>query len=99
MATNYQSKYKTKIFKSGNSYTLRVPRQYAEEHALELGQEVEVVVSPVLHVKKFDVEAAKSILAEIRKTGPLFPEFKTIDDIVEWQREIRRDRPILGRDY
>ena len=58
-------------------------------------REVEVVVAaPRLAVDPND----KRTLRELFEKLALLGTFNDIDDPVEWQREIRRDRPLSGRE-
>ncbi len=61
-----------------------------------VGEEVEIVVTKVLHrePEQQDIEVAISALEEIAARGNL----KKGPDPVQWQREMRKDRPLPGRD-
>ena len=61
-----------------------------------VGGEVEIVVTKVMSIEPEpqDIEASISALEEIAARGNL----KKGPDPVQWQREIRKDRPLPGRD-
>lgn len=100
MSNHIASKYKTNVIKSGNSFAIRVPKDYADTQGLSLGQDVEVEVTPIINFQLFDAGKAQRTLDTLLEiVSEPFRELKTIEDIVEWQREIRKDRPLLGRDY
>jgi antitoxin component of MazEF toxin-antitoxin module len=87
------SNYTTTVIKTGNSYALRVPKKYVEQNKLKLGQKVQVS-DPVVVPQNYDPEAVKRAIRNLQKIRP----FSTIKDPVAWQREIRKDRPLPGRD-
>ena len=87
------SKYIATVIKTGNSYALRVPKAYIDDAKLVLGQKVEVR-EPLPLPKKQDRARIQEIIAELQKLNP----YKDIKDPVAWQREIRKDRPLPGRD-
>jgi antitoxin component of MazEF toxin-antitoxin module len=86
------SSYVATVIKTGNSYALRVPKRYAEDNELKLGQKV--VLPPTRVIKKQDRGAIQKAIKELQKLGA----FKEIKDPVAWQREIRKDRPLPGRE-
>lgn len=84
--------YKATVIKSGNSYALRVPKAYANDQDLQLGEKVEL--SPVKKLtKKQDRAAIQKAFRELQEMDA----FKLIKDPVAWQRDIRKDRPLPGR--
>ena len=87
------NKYTATVIKTGNSYALRVPKNYVVDSNLELGQKVQVA-SPVLVQKKQDPQAIKKAIRNLQKINA----FSGIKDPVKWQREIRKDRPLPGRE-
>lgn len=87
------SKYIATVIKTGNSYALRVPKAYVDDAKLELGQKV-TIQKPLPTHKKQDRARIQEIIAELQKLKP----YKDIKDPVAWQREIRKDRPLPGRD-
>lgn len=84
--------YKTTVIKTGNSYALRVPKKYVEDAQLELGQKVQIS-SPIPVPKAYDPEAIKKAIRNLQDVGA----FRTIKDPVVWQRDIRKDRYLPGR--
>ena len=87
------NKYTATVIKTGNSYALRVPKNYVDDAHLELGQKVQVA-SPVMAVKKQDPQAIKKAIRNLQQVGA----YKAVKDPVAWQREIRKDRPLPGRE-
>lgn len=87
------SNYIATVIKTGNSYALRVPKAYVDEHALKLGQKVSID-EPRPVRKEFNREAFIAAMREVQKLNP----YRDIEDPVAWQREIRKDRPLPGRD-
>ncbi len=86
------NKYTATVIKTGNSYALRVPKNYVDDAHLELGQKVQVT-SPITTLKKQDPQAIKKAIRNLQEVGA----YKDIKDPVAWQREIRKDRPLPGR--
>ena len=69
-------------------------RWIGDAPALPQGQSVEVSVT----VPEIDEEQrGRERIAILRKLAASDP-FREIDDPVAWQREIRRDRPLPGRE-
>lgn len=87
------SKYIATVIKTGNSYALRVPKAYVDSGDLKLGQKVQLD-EPRLADQTFNREAFVAAMKEVQKLNP----YRDIKDPVAWQREIRRDRPLPGRD-
>lgn len=86
------NKYTATVIKTGNSYALRVPKQYVEDAGLKLGQKAAIEL-PVSEFRQDRVKIQK-ILKELQSIGA----YKSIGDPVAWQREIRKDRPLPGRE-
>lgn len=86
------SKYTVTVIKTGNSYALRVPRVYVEDAKLKLGDKADLPL-PQKH-KKQDRAKIQKILAELQTRKP----YIGIKDPVAWQRAIRMDRPLPGRE-
>ncbi len=87
------NKYTATVIKTGNSYALRVPKRYVDDASLVLGQKVEVSNPlPVPHSQ--DRDAIKKAIRNLQK----IKAYSDIKDPVAWQREIRKDRPLPGRD-
>ena len=87
------SNYIATIIRTGNSYALRVPKSYVVNAKLALGQKVQIS-APVVLPKEYDQEAVKKAVRNLQAVDA----FRTIKDPVAWQREIRKDRPLPGRD-
>ena len=85
------NKYTTTVIKTGNSYALRVPKQYITDAKLELGQKA-VIQLPTLEIKQ-DRKRIQSLLKQLQELGA----YKDIKDPAAWQRKIRKDRPLPGR--
>lgn len=85
------NKYITTVIKTGNSYALRVPKKYVEDAKLELGQKATIQL-PIAQPKQ-NREKIQQAFRQLQEIGA----YKTIDDPVAWQREIRKDRPLPGR--
>jgi antitoxin component of MazEF toxin-antitoxin module len=86
------SNYTATIIKTGNSYALRVPKEYISLKHLKLGQKVRLLDDPA--IKEFDQVAFTKALQELQALKP----FKSIKDPAAWQREIRKNRPLPGRE-
>lgn len=87
------STYTATVIKTGNSYALRVPKKYVDDGNLKLGQKVQVDI-PLAKAHSYDPKALQKAIRELQEIKP----FKNIKDPVAWQREIRKDRPLPGRD-
>jgi antitoxin component of MazEF toxin-antitoxin module len=87
------NKYTATVIKTGNSYALRVPKQYVDDAALTLGQKVQVS-EPLLAPK---AQNRKAIQRAIKRLQQIHA-YSDTKDPVAWQREIRQDRPLPGRD-
>jgi antitoxin component of MazEF toxin-antitoxin module len=87
------NKYTATVIKTGNSYALRVPKQYVDDAALTLGQKVQVS-EPLLAPKAQNRKAIQQAIKRLQQVHA----YSDIKDPVAWQREIRKDRPLLGRD-
>jgi len=86
------SNYTATVIKTGNSYALRVPKDYVVDAKLKLGDKANLALPQ--KYKKQDHAKIQKILAELQALKP----FAGIKDPVAWQREIRRDRPLPGRE-
>ena len=87
------SNYIATVIKTGNSYALRVPKAYVDQANLKLGQKVRLD-NPVVASEGYDSTAVRRAIRELQRVHP----YQSIKDPVAWQREIRRDRPLPGRD-
>ncbi|HEX4774338.1 MAG TPA: AbrB/MazE/SpoVT family DNA-binding domain-containing protein [Candidatus Saccharimonadales bacterium] len=90
------SNYIATVFKSGNSYALRLRKEMVDAERLKLGDKVEI--GNLTKRKQQDREKIRALLMKLQ-TLPANPgSLKSIKDPVAWQREIRKDRPLPGRD-
>lgn len=94
--------YTATVIKSGNSYALRIPKRVVEDAHLQVGQKVTIPAPTSTPPVKHDpakIRAAflelQRVVAENTKHGV---GIGMIQDPVAWQREIRKDRPLPGRD-
>ncbi len=85
-------KYTVTVIKTGNSYALRVPKKYVEDAHLESGQKT-VITLPIPEPKQ-NRQRIQETLRQLQEIGA----YKDIKDPVAWQREIRKDRPLPGRE-
>jgi antitoxin component of MazEF toxin-antitoxin module len=90
------SKYIATVIKTGNSYALRVPKAYVDDAELKLGEKATIEL-PVSRKPQDRAKIQKLLeqLQGIESDGGLMG----IKDPVAWQRELRKDRPLPGRDY
>jgi antitoxin component of MazEF toxin-antitoxin module len=86
------SNYITTVIKTGNSYALRVPKKYVDDAKLELGQKATIQL-PIPQLKQ-DRKRIQQLLKQLEEVGA----YKSIVDPVAWQRAIRKDRPLPGRE-
>lgn len=86
------NRYKATIIRTGNSYALRVPKRYVEDADLVVGEKVEIVL-PLRRVKQ-DRQRIAELFSQLQQAHA----FQDIEEPVAWQKEIRRDRPLPGRD-
>ena len=86
------SNYTATVIKTGNSYALRVPKEYVTQSKLILGQKVQVG-EPIVVPKEHNPEAIKNAIRNLQKVKA----FQSIKNPVAWQREIRKDRPLPER--
>ncbi len=87
------SNYIATVIKTGNSYALRVPKQYIDDAALTLGQKVQVSEPSLMPVVQ-DQAAIQRAIKNLQKVNA----YADIKDPAAWQKEIRQDRPVPGRD-
>jgi antitoxin component of MazEF toxin-antitoxin module len=85
------NKYTVTVIKTGNSYALRVPKKYVEDARLKSGQKT-VITLPILEPIQ-DRNRIQEVLRQLQDTDV----YKDIKDPVAWQREIRKDHPLPGR--
>lgn len=86
------SNYIATVIKTGNSYALRIPKKYVEDAQLELGQKATIQL-PTPQPKQ-NYKRVQSLLQQLQDIG----SYKDIKDPDTWQREIRKDRPLPGRE-
>lgn len=84
--------YTATVIKTGNSYALRVPKKYVDDAQLKLGQKTPIL-PPMVQPKQ-----NRARIQEIIRQLQEIEAYKDIKDPVAWQREIRKDRPLPGRD-
>jgi hypothetical protein len=85
------SSYIATVIKTGNSYALRVPKNYVENSNIKLGQKVKI--TPPLLNNEYDVKRVKLAIRKLQEDGA----YGGIDNPVAWQRQIRKDRALPGR--
>jgi antitoxin component of MazEF toxin-antitoxin module len=90
------SSYKVTVFKAGNSYALRVPKEYIEKANLHLGDKADIPL-PTRH-KKQDRTKIEKLFRQLQEVSNNGSGLANIKDPVAWQREIREDRSLPGRD-
>lgn len=76
--------YIATVIKSGNSYALRVPKEYVDSNNLKLGQKVKLANDP--SIKKGNVAQAMQALQKLADTKG---SMKSISDPVAWQAALR----------
>ncbi len=86
------NKYTATVIKTGNSYALRVPKKYVEDAQLTSGQKTTIAL-PILEPKQ-NREKIQKVLHRLQEARA----YKGIKDPVAWQREIRKDRSLPGRE-
>lgn len=86
------SNYTVTVIKTGNSYALRVPKKYVEDAQLELGQKTAISLPVTKH--KQDRSKIQEIIRQLQETSV----YEDIKDPVAWQRELRKDRSLPGRE-
>ncbi len=85
------SNYIATVIKTGNSYALRVPKQYVDDAKLELGQKTNLQLPTAIAAQNHD--NIQKILKQLNE----LVAYKNITNPVTWQRQIRQDRPLPGR--
>lgn len=85
------SSYISTVIKTGNSYALRVPKEYIKHAELQLGDKAEILL-PVKH-KSPNRERILKIIEKLQSMHAL----SEIKDPVAWQRAVRKDRILPGR--
>lgn len=85
---------KATIIKVGNSYGIRINQEYARNHNLKLGDEVELTLRPAQAT--FELEAFRQT---VRRAAEIGGGLQSIPDPAEWQHEMRQDKPLEGREW
>jgi antitoxin component of MazEF toxin-antitoxin module len=85
------SKYIATVIKTGNSYALRVPKNYVDDAHLELGQKT-VIELPIPKLEQ-DRSRIQDIVAQLQAISA----YADVLDASTWQREVRQDRQLPGR--
>jgi antitoxin component of MazEF toxin-antitoxin module len=88
----YMNKYTVTVIKTGNSYALRVPKRYVEDAQLKSGQKTTIAL-PIPEPKQ-NRERIQEAIRKLQEIGA----YNDIKDPIAWQREIRKDRPLPGRE-
>lgn len=83
--------YTATVIKTGNSVALRVPKEYAQEAHLTPGDKV-LLPLPTKQKKQDHAKIAR-IIAKLQELHA----YSGIKDPAAWQREIRQDRALPGR--
>ncbi len=83
------NKYTTTVIRTGNSYALRVPKQYIDDANLKLGQKATIQL-PIPEVQQ-NRARVQQLFKQLQELGA----YKDIKDPVAWQRKIRKDRSLL----
>ena len=84
--------YVATVIKTGNSVALRVPKEYASDAHLTPGDKVLLPLPS--KQKKQDRAKIARIVAKLQELHA----YSDIKDPVEWQRNLRQDRKLPGRD-
>ena len=83
--------YTVTVIKSGNSYALRVPKRYVDDAQLALGQKTTIPL-PTPEPRQ-DRTRIQELLRRLQELGT----YQGMEDPAEWQRKVRKDRPLPGR--
>lgn len=83
--------YTATVIKTGNSVALRVPKQYADAAKLVPGDKVNLQLPS--KQKEQDRAKIKRIVEKLQELHA----YSSIENPSAWQREIRQDRPLPGR--
>jgi antitoxin component of MazEF toxin-antitoxin module len=83
--------YTATVIKTGNSVALRVPKQYADAAKLVPGDKVNLQLPS--KQKDQDRDKIKRIVEKLQELRA----YGSIENPVVWQREVRQDRPLPGR--
>lgn len=83
--------YTATVIKTGNSLALRVPKQYAQDARLHLGEKV------LLPLPSKQQEQDRAKIERIIVRLQEMHAYSNIKDPVAWQQELRQDRQLPGR--
>jgi antitoxin component of MazEF toxin-antitoxin module len=83
--------YTATVIKTGNSVALRVPKQYADAAKLVPGDKVNLQLPS--KQKEQDHAKIKRIVEKLQELHA----YGNIENPAAWQREVRQDRPLPGR--
>jgi antitoxin component of MazEF toxin-antitoxin module len=83
--------YTATVIKTGNSVALRVPKQYADAAKLVPGDKVNLQLPS--KQKQQDRAKVKRIVEKLQALHA----YESMGDPTAWQREVRQDRPLPGR--
>ncbi|MBU6389591.1 hypothetical protein KGQ71_03675 [Patescibacteria group bacterium] len=86
------STYPATVIKTGNSYALRLPKRYIEDANLHLGQKVTIPL-PIPKITQ-NRQRVQSIFRQLQELNA----YRDLTDPAAWQRELRQDRPLPGRE-
>ena len=84
--------YTATVIQTGNSIALRVPKQYALDAKLLPGQKVTLRLPT--KQKQQDHAKIKRLIGNLQKLSA----FSSLNDPLVWQRKIRQDKSLPGRD-
>jgi len=84
--------YTATVIKTGNSVALRVPKEYAVDARLALGDKVLLPLPS--KKKKQDRAKIVRIVAKLQELHA----YAAIENPVAWQHELREDRKLPGRE-
>ena len=83
------------VFKSGNSYALRVPKLYIESQQLQVGDKVYLTQVARSVTNSQDRQKLQDLIAQLQEVvgaEAANQGIRSIGDPVIWQRELRQDR-------
>lgn len=97
------TQYTTTLSISGNGYVLRIPKRIVQESGLKPGDKVigpDLKSLPAENEPEQRRQAFIAAVEDLQRAVAENPEsaLGSIKDPVAWQREIRQDRPLPGRD-
>lgn len=95
--------YTATLSTSGNGFVLRIPKRIVEESGLKPGDKVigpDLKALPAENEPDQKRQAFIAAVEELQRVVAENPDsgLGSIKDPVAWQREIRQDRPLPGRE-